>query len=337
MKKRPRFWEGWSAHTPNDFCEWSAAQWHRSIIRFDDWFNFHFWRLWGGVYQRADDYIQRLRDGENPLMANLFPNPGSEPIQYKAPFDLPAGLLVGLGVGTVAQGYTFPVVFIVWGFARGLRRFVVHRCDDNDIEGLFRFCPLKLQPQRRAAIFHELKREIETCRAIRAGDMRFTDLSHFDNSVATAKDPRLAYEPEAMFADAMDSLVQHPRVQSLLGNSIFVEAEPEQVVYRIQSGKPEVYLTWHVGGDSAAAQVQVKAMANQIDFIYVFPHTGANVSGFAIRPNGAWSLDCNDLPPKFKSAFAEEGGSTHHWDWSIRPFRRDGRGSAKTAKSSSWF
>lgn len=271
------------------------------------------------------------------------------------PLDMVAMALVGLGVGGATQGYPWLALLTLWGASRGVSRFTVQRLDADDMVGLFRFTPSSLLPplERRVEIFGRLKRELEVARGLRAGNMDYADMSWIGSKgTYTAMHPELDYTPESLFADAMRSVAEHPRVQQLLGEDVQPEAEPDKVVYRIHEGIAEVYLGWQVVGTHGTAEVQVKATASIVDFIYVFPRAGNRYEmtasgGFVIRPQGTWSMDCSDLPSDQKRPFGGEASGRLHrnregtfeWDWSVREFRHGYEADIhpRSKKRTSWW
>lgn len=346
LQRRWTSWrQGWSGLSTNEAIRRCHAAWLHGIERFDEWFNAHFFRVLAAARQRLRD----VRDGESPAAAwAKSPSRGGQ-----GPFDLTAGLLVGAGAGAAMQGYTFPLVLVVWGVVRGLCRFVVQRLDADDVQGLFRFVP-GMPMQRKAELFERWKHEVHTFRSLRSGDLKYADMSWIDRKGgdSRAMDPDFDYTPEELFDDAMTSLASHPRVRELLGDNIRPQSEPDKVVYRKHEGIAEVYLGWPVEGDIGVAEVQVKASASIVDFIYVFPQTsskyGLRAPAFVIRPNGNWSMDCSELPRGQKQPFGAEGDSGRllpnrkgifEYDYTVRAFRHgyEDHPRKKAQQASRWW
>lgn len=253
----------------------------------------------------------------------------------QVPFDTTAMVLLGTGAGTAMQGcWKIGSLLTLWGLARATRRFVVHKVDNNDMAGLFRWIPAKLC-ERRGELFAQLKREIHAARALRAGDKSFIEATARARPGGHAMDSRYDHTPETLFAEAMTSVAVHPRVQDALGSGVHPVAEPDKVVYRMHEGISEVFLGWEVAGALGAAEVQVKATASLVDFIYVFPQTGDKYGlrkpGFVIRPQGNWSMDCSELPKDMKQPFGSGSGDdgrlyrnregVFEYDYEVRDFR----------------
>jgi len=301
----------------NAGLEHMHAKWRRVNSSFDDWVNTNWAKLEKRLRESRDQLKQRLRDGQS-----------SSPM----PLDTTAMVLLGAGAGSVSQGYwKTGTILAVWGLARATRRFVVQKVDTDDMVGLFRWAPAKLR-QRRQELFSQLKREVHAARAIRAGDPAFIGASFRSRPEGRAMDPRFDHTPESLFNEAMASVAAHPRVQGFLGPEVRALEEPESVVYRLHEGVAEVCLGWRVAGGLGTAEVQTKATASIVDFIYIFPLTtdryGLRKPGFVIRPQGNWSMDCSELPQDMKQPFGKHGGKLFRhrqgifeYDEEIRDFR----------------
>lgn len=314
-----------SSFSLNDSLERSHRRWIAANDRFDDWFNAQ-WPIWQSeLTHRSRELLQRMRNGELSQ---------SQSTKGPRPFDTPAMLLVGAGMGCALQGWpSAGVVLTVGGALRGTSRFVVQKVDAEDMQGLFRWAPASWGPARRAEIFNRLQHEVHVSRKIRAGDPQYET---YNNPYAghKAMDPLNDYTPEKLFDDAMTSVASHPRVLETLGGEVKVVSEPDKVVYRIVEGIAEVYLAWHILGPKAGAEIQVKSTACLVDYIYVFPepvgHYQMALPAFVIRPQGEWSQDTDGLPRYMKSPFGKKGDSERlyanrsgvfEYDWSMRDFK----------------
>lgn len=331
------------------------VRYEEAVARFDDKFNARWDRLGEQLESRRAELRRRWSgrggaEGSRGGQATAS-TPGSATASASPsgpPLDTAAMLLVGVGAGGALQGFPWCLLLAVWGVGRGAARFVVQRVDADDVVGLFRWAPDRLR-QRRVELFARLKNEIVTARALRAGDLRYADLSWVDRTGnRAAMDPRLDYTPEALFQDAMSSIAVHTRVREALGEGVRPEAEPDKVVYRIHEGIAEVYLGWQVVGTRGTAEVQVKSTASIVDFIYVFPlctdRYGLRSAGFVIRPHGNWSMDCKDLPYDLKQPFGGEakGRMFRHregvfeWDYQVREFRHGYEDHPRKNRKSWW-
>lgn len=300
-------------------CRWRVAN-----DRFDDWFNAQ-WPIWKAQFLQS------------PLLLKAT----SEAKKTRAPFDIPAMLLVGTGIGTVAQGWYVGILLTIWGSVRGITRFVVQKVDAEDREGLFRWAPapflehMQWGPAKRAEIFNRLQHEVHVSRKRQEGDPNYQMYNEPGTPRHKAMDPLNDYTPEQLFEDAMTSVAVHPRVLEAIGGDVTEVHEPDKVVYRVFEGIAEVYLGWRIVGPGAGAEIQVKATACLLDFIYVFPEPGNKYrltpESFVIRPNGgSWSQNQADLHRYQKSPFGKEGDAdklypnrsgVFEYDWSIRDFK----------------
>lgn len=320
----------------NDFLERTHTRYLSANQRFDEWFNAQ-WPLFADRVQvklrnRRDRLVQKLEALAAKIKASAKstqPASGSGP-----PVDAAAMALMTAGVGSAIQGLPgFGMFLVASGAIRASWRFVMGKLDDQDIHGLFRWAPASFRA-RRFEIFQRLQREVGVGRAIRAGDPQFVD-SMYDKRHHKAMNPENDYTPEKLFDDAMSSLAEHPRIKEILGGEILDVQEPDKVVYRIVEGVSEVYLGWRIAGRSGGAEIQVKATASLLDFIYVFPDPagryGMAPASFVIRPKGgAWSMNVDELPNNMKMPFGEAGDSERllhnrkgvfEMDWSVRDFR----------------
>jgi len=301
------------------------CSWRESNDRFDDWFNEQ-WPIWNA----------------KGLSSDLFLKATSEAQKTRAPFDIPAMLLVGTGIGTVSQGWYVGILFTIWGSVRGISRFVVQKVDAEDREGLFRWAPapflehMQWGPAKRAEIFNRLQHEVHVSRKRREGDPHYQSYNEPGTPRHKAMDPLNDYTPEKLFEDAMTCVAVHPRVLEAIGGDVTEVHEPDKVVYRVFEGIAEVYLGWRIGGPEAGAEIQVKATACLLDFIYVFPESGSKYrlnahESFVIRPNGGnWSQNQADLHRYQKSPFGKEGDAdklypnrsgVFEYDWETRDFK----------------
>jgi len=338
LRARQRQWQRqWQEARPterasfrlNGSLDRAHARWREANQRFDKEFNARWAALESGLRQSAGSARRRLQ-AQIPTQKQSQNSAGP-------PLDTTAMVLLGVGVGSAIQGCVKAgTVFALWGLARGAHRFVVQKVDSNDMAGLFRWAPARLR-ERRAELFARLKREIHVARAIRAGDPAYFNDSFSRREGGQAMDARFDYTPERLFADAMASAAAHPRVQELLGPEVRAAAEPDKVVYRVHEGIAEVFLGWEIVGRLGRAEVQVKATASIVDFIYIFPQTGDRFGfikpGFVIRPRGTWSLDCSELPHDLKQPFGERGDRRFHhrtgifdYDYEVRDFRHGREG-----------
>jgi len=320
----------------NDFMERTHTRYLSANQRFDDWFNAQ-WpllvdRAQVELRKRRDQLTQKLQASSAKIKSSAKsarPASGSGP-----PVDAAAVFLMTAGVGSAVQGLpVFGVFLVACGTTRASWRFVIGKLDAQDMQGLFRWAPASLRA-RRFEIFQRLQRELGVGRAIRAGDRQFVD-SMYGNRHQKAMDAENDYTPEKLFDDAMSSLAEHPRMKEILGGEILHVKEPDKVVYRIVEGVAEVYLGWRLAGPSGGAEIQVKATASLLDFIYVFPDPtgryGMAPASFVIRPKGgAWSMNVDELPNNMKMPFGEAGDSERllhnrrgvfEMDWSVRDFR----------------
>lgn len=259
--------------------------------------------------------------------------------------DLPAAILMGVGIGGALQGYAIAGAVVAGsGAARTLCRFVVQRCDAGDAEGLLRWAPRAWRRQG-VELFQRCQREIAAARRLRKYDPQDVDFSWIDHGGHKAMDPRNDYTPEQLFQDAMASVAAHPRVCEALGAEVRPLAEPDKVVYRVHEGVTEVFLAWRVAGKEGEGEVQVKATASLLDFIYVFPEPRgryeAKPEGFVIRPNGDWSLDCSKAPRYMKQPFGAHNGRLFHnregvfeFDYQVRDFKHGWEGGRPWRKGS---
>lgn len=309
-----------------------------AIETFDDWFNARFYELCDHLEERRKQALngelwqrmqEKMREKTGSSSSSSPPKPGP-------PFDFSAMALIGAGAGAALQGHPGFVLLSVIGTTRGLRRFVVQRVDANDMQGLFAWSPRKVDLGRQVQVFGQLKQEIETFRAIRRGDVRLLEAAFAERrgrGGQQAMDPSWDYTPESLFDDVMDSIASHERVKGVLGPDVRPEAMPEKVVFRIVEGISEVFLSWPVVGRHGSAEIQVKATACIVDFIYVFPNSadryGFVPPGFVIRPSGNWHMDVSEMPKNQKQPFGggKSGRILHNregvfeWDWDVRDFR----------------
>jgi len=274
-------------------------------------------------------------------------NPGR--VSTPAALDTPAMLLLGAGTGSCLNGcYTAGACLITWGATRGMWRFMVSKLDGNDVRGLFLWAPARFR-ERQGELFQWLKEELYVLRSLRKGETRYMSLRGkplHDNAAMSAQ---YDHTPETLYADAMSSLAAHPRVRDTLGGNVHAVAEPDKVVYRIHEGISEVFLGWQIRGAEREAEIQVKASACIVDFIYVFPQAagryGLKEPGFVIRPWGNWSKDCSELPWNQKRPFSdgEQKGrmfinreAVFEYDYQVRDFRHGYEDHPRKKRKSWW-
>lgn len=277
---------GRSGLAVNDFIERAQARYTLANRQFDDWFN----AQWPLLQDRLQAFFRRKQEEfrrklKAPKQREAPRNPGH---QTGPPLDVAAMVMLGAGAGGALQGWPgLGLMLAASGATRFTWRFVIAKIDAQDLEGLFRWAPAFLRA-RRFEIFQRLTREVGVGRAIRAGDPQFVDLS-YDKRGHKAMDPLNDYTPEKLFDDVMTSVAVHPRMQEVLGGGIRAVQEPDKVVYRIVEGVAEVYLGWKVAGPVGGAEIQVKATASLVDYIYVFPDPtgryGVAPAAFVIRPD----------------------------------------------------
>jgi len=328
-------------------AEDSREKWRRANDQFDDWFNELCWDLRDNWKQGRVDLKEQYRNFSVRLRESLSKNT-SEKKSVPPAVDMPAAIFLGLGSGGIISGQ--PILcgmgsmLAAWGIGRAVSRVVVRHVDGGDADSLFRLAPAPLY-RRREAIYHRLCREVHSWRKIRTEGVNHAYMDGHQN--ATAMHPELDYTPEKLFDDTSVAITKHARVNELLGGGIKATQVPDKVVYRIFEGISEVYLGWHVAGSRGGAEVQVKATASILDYIYIFPdETGrygmGGKPGLVIRPNGNWWMSTEDMPIDQKqpfgrrTTFGEKGGGYTPWraregvfdyDWDIREFRhgREGR------------
>lgn len=331
------------ARGANDAMESAHHKCNEAIESFDDAFNERWYRLGPEMRRRRQEFQQRLRGGKaaSEESSSSSSSSSTAPAAVVGPsVDTTAAVLMSVGISGAYQGYPMFVLLTIWGASRGACRFVTKHVDANDMEGMFRYAPASVRA-KKVEHFARLQREVETARALRRGDLRYTDLSWLDRGgtrpqpgYQEAMDPRYDHTPETLYDETMEALIVHPRVIEVVGGDIRAQKEPDKVVYRIVEGIAEVYLGWHIVGSNGAAEVQVKATASIVDFIYIFPQATAkyqmDATAFVIRPQGTWSMDAKDLPYDAKQPFgfkAASGRLQRHksgvfeWDWSVREFR----------------
>lgn len=344
--------------------------WTQANRKFDDRFNAWFDRSVAAAAQSA----RSVRDGNaqelwqrSRLISKLLRwkqamgmsassaqgnDPGKEaaPRKPARPVDTGVLVLLGAGVGSAAQGFLGPALFLSsWATLRVARRFVVQCIDAEDANRLFRYAPASLQ-RRKAELFAQLHHELFVMRRIRAGDLRYIGRPG-DKSWEAGMDPRNDHTPITLFDLAMQSVAAHPRVREWVGQTVRAVAEPDKVVYRMHEGISEVYLGWHVRGELGDAEVQVKATGSVVDFIYIFPqgrdHYGLQPEGFVIRPNGdSWSQNASDLPRFMKQPFGKHGGKLYldrdgifDFDYEVGEFRSgyEGENHPRVRAYKRWF
>jgi len=298
------------------------AKWRFANRGFDSWFNARCAAL-AATARRWIGQLRLLHPGRDSTAATA---------STAVALDTPAMLLLGAGTGSCLNGcYTAGACLITWGVVRGLWRFLVTKLDANDVRGLFRWAPHRFR-ERQGELFQWLKDELYVMRSLRKGETRYMTLRGKPLKEQQAMSAQYDHTPETLYADTMASLVVHPRVLETLGGNVHAVAEPDKVVYRIHEGISEVFLGWQIRGSEREAEIQVKASACIVDFIYVFPHAvgryGLKEPGFVIRPWGNWSKDCNELPWNQKRPFGEHNGrmfinreAVFEYDYEVRDFR----------------
>lgn len=315
----------------NDLLERWHARLKSSNVDFDTWFNAQWPLFQQRARKRAEDIKKRLNEGD----------------AGPASLDLPAAVLIGVGIGSVTQGFLLPgVVLTCCGAARSLGRYAVGRVDNCDVDALFRYAPEKFR-KRRVELFNRLANEISAFRKYKtfADFARDHDLHNLDHHEQRAMDPKHDYTPEKLYDDAMKVAIAHPRVVAELGSDIEAQAEPDKVVYRIHEGITEIFLGWRVAGSKNEAEVQVKSTACLLDFVYIFPEStgkyGMKPDGFCIRPaDPEWSQNEKDWSKYQKKPFGAHNGKVYtnregvfDYDYEVREFRHGWEeGKAKYAK-----
>lgn len=316
-------------HRVEDRIAHLQYRWRVENDRFDDWFNAK-WPTWQAeLRRRCREARTDMREGRR------FPLPNT----IERPVDVPTLILVGSGVGVAAQGVpSLGVLLALSGVVRSARNFAIQKVDAKDMDGFFRWAPASLGEARRQEIWNKLRFQINIRRDLREADSYASSSQFFGQGTYhhAAMDPLNDYTPEKLFEDAMTSVARHQRVIETLGADVRVASEPDKVIYRIVEGVAEVYLAWRVAGQEAGAEIQVKATACLVDYIYVFPEPVGRYQvapqSFVIRPKGSWSGNTDDLPRYQKSPFAQKGqddsgklypnrSGVFQMDWSVRDFK----------------